>query len=201
MRASNLFQLAQRRWLVTVVILASLIMAAACGGSTTSTDSSGSGDAPPVVQATVVPTAVPPTSVPTAIPEIAGQTFEFPLVPEWVSKGKYQATVLQGVNRTNPGQWDVHSCGSLSSCLHPSSLQFNGLVHHDPSNPIDIICDLCESWEVSADGAIYTFTIRDAVWHDGRPVTAADIQYSFDRIVLPDAGRARTAPLRNFYEY
>ena len=201
MGPSNLFQLAQRRWLVAVVILGSLIMTAACGGSTTSTDSAGSGDAAPAVQATVAPTAVPPTSVPTAIPEIAGLTFEFPLVPEWVSKGKYQAMVLEGVNRTNPGQWDVHSCGSLSSCLHPSSLQFNGLVHHDPSNPIEIVCDLCESWEVSADGAIYTFKIRDAVWHDGEPVTAADIQYSFDRIVLPDAGRARTAPLRNFYEY
>jgi len=188
----------QRHWLVAVLVTASVLIAAACGGSSTTTDQD---TAPAQVNTPVPATAVPATSVPTAIPAIAGQTFEFPLVPDWVSKGKYQAMVLQGVNRTNPGQWDVHSCGSLSSCLHPSSMQFNGLVHHDPSNPINIICDLCESWEVSPDGAIYTFKIREANWHDGQPVTAEDIKFSFDRITLPDAGRARTSALRTFYEY
>ena len=186
-----------RYWIVLAIAAVSLIAAVACGGSSTPEQSAAATEVPPPVE----PTAVPATSVPTAMPEEAGQSFEFPAVPAWVAEGKYQAMVLQGLNRTNPGQWDVHSCGSLSSCLHPSSMQFNGLVHHDPSNPIEIICDLCESWEVSPDGITYTFKVRDAVWHDGRPVTAADIQYSFDRITLPDAGRARTSAMRTFYEY
>ena len=93
------------------------------------------------------------------------------------------------------------ACGGLPTCLQPSSMQFNGLVYHDPSDPIQIVCDLCESWEVSADGATYTFKVREANWHDGEPVTASDIQYSLDRITEPDAIRARTKALGDFYDY
>ena len=185
---------------LAAAFLIALIAAVACGGSATPEP----GEAPAQAAATekpVEPTAVPPTSVPTAIPEIAGQTFEFPLEPAWVAKGKYQPMVMQGVTRFNPGQWDVVSCGGLPSCLQPSSMQFNGLVYHDPSNPIDIICDLCSGWEVSPDGATYTFTILEANWHDGMPVTATDIQFGLDHIVKPDAIRARTDALRDFYEY
>ena len=108
--------------------------------------------------------------------------------------------VLAGINGFNPGQWDVHSCGSLATCLTPSSLQFNGLVYHDPNDPIELICDLCESWEVSVDGMAYTFKLREANWHDGRPVTAADIKFSLDRIADPDAVRSRTGAMKTFYE-
>ena len=43
-----------------------------------------------------------------------------------------------------------------------------------------------ESYEVSEDGLTYTFTLRDdIVWSDGQPVTAADFEYSWKRIVDP----------------
>ena len=197
MKSTQISGYFKSHWLVSVLAIAALLTAMACGGSTAPEATA----VPVQADTPAPPTAIPATSVPTAMPEEAGKTFMFPAVPDWVAKGKFQAMVLQGVNRTNPGQWDVHSCGSLSSCLHPSSLQFNGLVHHDPSNPIEIICDLCESWDVSPDGVVYTFKIREANWHDGQPVTAEDIKYSFDRITLPDAGRARTSALRTFYEY
>ena len=44
-----------------------------------------------------------------------------------------------------------------------------------------IIPWLAASWSVSADGRDYTFTLaRDVRWHDGQPLTAADVAFSFD---------------------
>lgn len=40
---------------------------------------------------------------------------------------------------------------------------------------------LAERWEVSADGKTYTFYLRDAVFHDGSPVTATDVAYCIQR--------------------
>lgn len=37
---------------------------------------------------------------------------------------------------------------------------------------------LAESWEVSEDGLLYTFKLRDAQWQDGTPFTSADVKYS-----------------------
>lgn len=55
---------------------------------------------------------------------------------------------------------------------------FNGLTHLDSeyrSHP-----DLAESWEISKDGLTYTFKLRrDAKWHDGTPVTSADVQFTY----------------------
>ena len=113
-----------------------------------------------------------PAAPPTPTPALEGQTFTFPWPPEWVARGKYQKMVLRGVIGFSPGQWDVQACGTLPDCLMPSGPQFNGLVYHNPVNPDEIVCDLCESWTVSPDGKTYTFRLRQAQWHDGRPVTA-----------------------------
>ncbi|MBI1204285.1 MAG: ABC transporter substrate-binding protein [Rhodopseudomonas sp.] len=44
--------------------------------------------------------------------------------------------------------------------------------------------ELAESWTVSPDGKTFTFRLRrDARFHDGTPVTAEDVKWSFDRVV------------------
>ncbi len=44
--------------------------------------------------------------------------------------------------------------------------------------------ELAERWEVAADGMSATFYLRkDAKFHDGTPVTAKDVKWSFDRAV------------------
>ncbi|MGB3330681.1 MAG: ABC transporter substrate-binding protein [Thermomicrobiales bacterium] len=45
---------------------------------------------------------------------------------------------------------------------------------------------LAEKWEVSADGLTYTFHLRDAKWHDGSAVTAADAVFSLNRAATDD---------------
>ncbi len=54
---------------------------------------------------------------------------------------------------------------------------YDGLVRFDEEmNPIP---DLAESWEISEDGTVYTFTLRnDVTFHDGTPMTADDVVYT-----------------------
>jgi len=61
---------------------------------------------------------------------------------------------------------------------------FGGLVTIDKN--LDVVPDLAESWGISADGRVYTFRIRpDAVFHDGKPVTAEDVRWSLERVTDP----------------
>ena len=47
--------------------------------------------------------------------------------------------------------------------------------------------DVAERWDVSPDNKTYTFHInRDATYQDGRPVSADDVKYSFERALSPD---------------
>lgn len=46
---------------------------------------------------------------------------------------------------------------------------------------------LAESWEVSDDGLTYTFTLKEGVqFCDGKPMTADDVVYSFNRWIDPE---------------
>jgi peptide/nickel transport system substrate-binding protein len=48
---------------------------------------------------------------------------------------------------------------------------------------------LAEDVSPSADGTTYTVALKDARFHDGSPVTAADVVYSFERVVAADRSR------------
>jgi len=97
--------------------------------------------------------------------------------------------------------WDIHQIRSLARSLIGTSKQFSQLVEYNPVPPTDqIVGDLASGWTVSADGQTYTFTLHEALWWDGEPVTADDIVFSFDRMVDPDKRRSGTAALNPFYE-
>lgn len=62
---------------------------------------------------------------------------------------------------------------------------YQPLVTFDPADPSKIMGVLAKSWEVSADGKVYTFKInRDAKFASGNPVTAYDAEYSLQRVIL-----------------
>ncbi len=64
---------------------------------------------------------------------------------------------------------------------------YSGLVTLSPE--LEVVPDLAESWALSSDGTVYTFTLRsDALFHDGHPVTAADVKYSVERACDPATG-------------
>lgn len=54
--------------------------------------------------------------------------------------------------------------------------------------------ELAERFETSADGRTLTFFLRrDATFHDGKPVTAADVKWSLDRAVSLPASKRQLA--------
>ena len=61
-----------------------------------------------------------------------------------------------------------------------TTLLFNTLA---TASAIDgtMVPDLADYWERAADGVTYSFHLdQNAAWHDGQPLTAADVVFSFD---------------------
>ena len=61
---------------------------------------------------------------------------------------------------------------------------YNGLAKYDQATN-NIVPDLARSWEVSPDGTVYTFRLRDGVtWHKNYgPFTSDDVKFSFERVL------------------
>lgn len=77
--------------------------------------------------------------------------------------------------------------------LRIAALIHVSLVVTDFVNNTGVHPALAEKWEVSPDGKRYTFTlVRNATWHDGKPVTSADVKWTFDTIIKEKGGSVRT---------
>ena len=67
-----------------------------------------------------------------------------------------------------------------------ASYAFDTLLWEDSTG--EPIPWLAKEWSRSPDGLEWRFTLRDnAKWHDGRPVTAADVKFSFDYVTTGPA--------------
>lgn len=63
-------------------------------------------------------------------------------------------------------------------------LVFSSLLTYDGSG--NIITDLAERYDISSDGKTYTVYLRkNALWHDGKPLTADDVVFTITRIQNP----------------
>ena len=61
--------------------------------------------------------------------------------------------------------------------IYKMHMIFDSLLERDEQGYIPW---LAEKWDISGDGKSYTFTLRTGVkWHDGRPLTAEDVKFSF----------------------
>ncbi|MBM4426024.1 MAG: peptide ABC transporter substrate-binding protein [Chloroflexi bacterium] len=91
-----------------------------------------------------------------------------------------QALVSSGGESTNLRDYDPATTYSAGN-----KLIFSGLVSLDPH--LNLTPDLAETWDVSDDGTVYTFYIREnAIFHDGRAVTAEDVVYAWERAASPE---------------
>lgn len=73
-----------------------------------------------------------------------------------------------------------------------TQLVYSGLTR--PSTDGGVIPDLASHYEISDDGTVYTFTIRnDARFHDGKRVTSSDIAYTIARVQDPAIKSPRRA--------
>ncbi len=88
----------------------------------------------------------------------------------------------------SPSNFDPMSNGS-STTLGIISPCYNSLVRFDPTDPNTVIGDLATSWDVSEDGKTYRFQLAEGVlFHDGVPMTSADVKTTFDWIRNPPEG-------------
>ncbi len=68
---------------------------------------------------------------------------------------------------------------------------YSALVYQDAEGAVH--GELAESWTVSDDNLVYTFTLRDATFHDGTPVTSADVVFTMESLLAPNHGRFQRA--------
>ncbi len=66
-----------------------------------------------------------------------------------------------------------------------NSLIYDGLTRYGDNGLLEPA--LAESWSVSEDGLTVTFRLRpDGVWHDGEPVTAVDVVFTYGLLQAED---------------
>ncbi len=84
-------------------------------------------------------------------------------------------------------------------CLKVAEQITEPLVIKEVENDEDVIKPaVAESWEVSDDGLVWTFKLReDAKWSDGEPVTAQDFVYGMGRFVDPDTASPSSNNLKH----
>jgi len=129
-------------------------------------------DAPIATQAPIpTPEKVAPTEAP---PPTVEPTKEAPAVVE----PKTLIFGAEAIGETlEPGLWNGFGCSNVLDNIYERITQ-PGDKFTDPAKPA-----LAESWEISADGKVYTFKVRKGVkFHDGTEVTAMAIVRSLNRM-------------------
>ncbi len=90
-----------------------------------------------------------------------------------------QALVYAGSESTNPRMYDPATTYTAGD-----KKVFSGLVSFDPR--LNLTPDLAERWDLNSEGTVYTFYLRkNAAFHNGKPVTARDFIYSWERALNP----------------
>src|SRR5262249_37871959 len=88
-----------------------------------------------------------------------------------------------------PPSFDAHRETTYAT-IHSAAPFYSVLIRVNPQNPgstTDFVCDLCtEIPKPIDDGKTYAFKIRQGVkFHDGSPLTAADVAASWEHIIFP----------------
>jgi peptide/nickel transport system substrate-binding protein len=103
---------------------------------------------------------------------------------ETPKRGGTLAFAVQG----EPPSYDCHANTSFAF-IHPVRPHYSTLLRFDPAAYPKLIGDLARSWEVAADHLAYTFRLKPNIrFHDGTPLTSADVKASYERIRNPPDG-------------
>lgn len=101
-------------------------------------------------------------------------------VPAPVAGGTYSEGILGSFTNANP----LYATNPVD--IAASRLLFAGLFTYDQNN--NLVGDLAAGYTVDARGTTYTVTLRPKLtWHDGRPLTAEDVAFTYGLIQNPDA--------------
>lgn len=95
--------------------------------------------------------------------------------------GTPQTLILHG--RDEPGQLDPGIVTGIVEANIVINL-FEGLTRYHPKT-LEPMPALAESWKISKAGLVYTFKLKKSFWSDGKPLTAEDFRYSWERALRP----------------
>jgi peptide/nickel transport system substrate-binding protein len=96
--------------------------------------------------------------------------------------------VLLAVIGADPPSLDAHQESTFATLQLVAPL-YSTLLQFDPVAYPKIIGDAASEWKIAPDGLIYTFTIRPGIrFHDGSPLTAADVKATYEKIAFPPQG-------------
>ena len=116
---------------------------------------------------------------------IGGATLLGPLRARAQDAPRTGGTLVWGHSETTQNL-DIHQTGTASTGRVLQNVH-ESIVTVDAD--LNVIPNLAESFDVSDDGLIYTFRLRqDVTFHDGSDMTAADVKYSFERCADPATG-------------
>ena len=90
--------------------------------------------------------------------------------------------VFKYATNTEPTTFDLTKGNSIGDNEIQHAIS-EGLTRNTGGN---VTPGLAESWDISEDGCVYTFHLRDANWSDGVPIKAQDFVYSWQRLVDPE---------------
>ena len=126
--------------------------------------------------------AAPEQAAPEVVPETTEPTQAAPeAVPTEPAMGSQGGRLVRLFS--DPPTLDPHITTDYLAAAVVNEV-FGGLVTIDPS--IEIVPDLAKQWDISPDGRVFTFRLReDAKFHDGSPVTAEDFRWSLERAADP----------------
>lgn len=94
--------------------------------------------------------------------------------------GTYTEGVLGQFTNANP----IYATDLVDTSV--AELVFAGLLTYDSDN--NLTGELAERWEVDAAGTTYTVKLKpNLTWHDGQPLTASDVVFTYHVIQNPDA--------------
>jgi peptide/nickel transport system substrate-binding protein len=110
----------------------------------------------------------------------------------WAGQAAAQAPVRGGTLNfaivAEPPHYDCHSNTTFGH-THAVAPHYSTLLKFHGKTYPDVVGDLAQSWSASPDGLSYTFKLYPGIkFHDGSPLTSADVKASYERIMRPPQG-------------
>lgn len=149
----------------TIIAVIFALAATACGGTPTLAPEV---TQPPAAVVTEAPQGV--TEAPSAAPtEAPPPATEAPAMESVIMRAGWAGSP----DTLNPGTAVLSEAYTIFELVYDSMFQLNLDGTYSP--------ELAESYDISEEGKVWTFKIRDGVmWHDGEPLTASDIAFSYN---------------------
>lgn len=176
----SLSKLTANKRAMFAVLLVVVLLLQACGGGATSTPTE---SAPSGTQATATQAEQAPAPTNTQAMQASPTQAEASPTAEQVAAatGGVLKVAMQPIVQTDPA--------FISS--DPEVLVANTVYDYLVDVTVDntIAPRLARDWQVSDDGLTYVFTLADGVtFHDGTPMTAEDVVWTFNRLRDPELG-------------